>query len=115
MKQRHWRLFQDYCDYKDLQEVLRYHHDRFFAERRKRWDKDRKAKTKFDPKLPKYIIPESFIWYVFDALVGTFTGFKNGQGEEYREAPWREIIHRDLCTYNIFVAPPLSKDKGDPL
>jgi hypothetical protein len=25
MKQRRWRLFQDYCDYKNLQEVLLYY------------------------------------------------------------------------------------------
>jgi hypothetical protein len=120
MKQRRWRLFQDYCDYRDLQEVLVYYQDRFFAERRKQWDQDRKAKNKFDKRLPDYI-PESFIWYVFDALVGAFTGFKNGKGEEYREAPWREIIHFDLCTYKIFVAPPRRadgtynyNDKGNP-
>ncbi|KAH7068372.1 hypothetical protein BKA63DRAFT_607075 [Paraphoma chrysanthemicola] len=52
------------------------------------------------------VIDEAFIWHVFDSLANALLVLKNGSGVDIDGKEWKEIIHRDLYTSNIFVKPP---------
>ncbi|KAH7092316.1 hypothetical protein FB567DRAFT_625350 [Paraphoma chrysanthemicola] len=52
------------------------------------------------------VIDEAFIWHVFDSLANALLVLKNGSGIEVEGKEWKEIIHKDLYTSNIFVKPP---------
>jgi hypothetical protein len=49
------------------------------------------------------VIPEAFIWTVFDQLIDAFIvmGTGGGGGAEYEE--WHEIVHKDVHLQNILV------------
>jgi hypothetical protein len=57
-----------------------------------------------DHELPE-VIPESFLWHVFEQLVDVLTLLHQDNGQEIEGKPWREIVHRDIHTLNIFVKP----------
>ncbi|CAO2652089.1 Nn.00g003720.m01.CDS01 [Neocucurbitaria sp. VM-36] len=52
------------------------------------------------------VIPESFLWTVFDQLVDAFSVMGTGSVEDDgKKAAWNEIVHRDVHLMNIFVKP----------
>lgn len=52
------------------------------------------------------VIPEWFLWIVFDQLVDAFTMLGSGRiNEEDDDVDWNEIVHRDGHLGNVFVKP----------
>jgi hypothetical protein len=52
------------------------------------------------------VIPEWFLWIVFDQLVDAFTMLGSGRiNEEDDDIDWNEIVHRDGHLGNVFVKP----------
>lgn len=52
------------------------------------------------------VIPEWFLWRVFDQLVDAFTMLGSGRiNEDDDDVDWNEIVHRDGHLMNIFVKP----------
>jgi hypothetical protein len=49
------------------------------------------------------VIPESFLWTVFDQLVDAFTILGTGGVEGDDDEEWKEIVHGDVTLMNIFV------------
>jgi sRNA-binding protein len=54
---------------------------------------------------PIGVIPEEFLWHVFHSLVNALTILHQGSGHEVEGKPWKEIVHRDIHTGNIFIRP----------
>ena len=55
-----------------------------------------------DDELPD-VIPEKFLWTVFDQLVNAFTILGTGGDGEPEGEQWKEIVHKDVHLGNIFV------------
>ncbi|CAN9129838.1 unnamed protein product [Alternaria alternata] len=52
------------------------------------------------------VIPEWFLWIVFDQLLDAFTMLGSGRiNEEDDDVDWNEIVHRDGHLGNVFVKP----------
>jgi hypothetical protein len=61
-------------------------------------------------KLPD-VIPEWFLWIVFDQLVDAFTMLSSGRiNEEDDGTEWDKIVHVDGHLMNIFVKPPVGTE-----
>lgn len=69
------------------------------------------------------VIPEAFLWTVFDQLVDAFAILGNGGDNKAKDEKWKEIVHSDVHLQNIFVKkhenatgnplPPDPKDGDD--
>lgn len=63
----------------------------------------------FPTKEPKYVIPESFLWKIFDNLAEAYLMLGRGEvgetlGDEGPEhSGWQEMVHRDGHPGNIFI------------
>lgn len=87
-----------------VQEAPENHSDREFGDMS---DLEDWFDDELEDHLPE-VIPEAFLWHVFDQLVDAALIMQRGAnpfvpmaGEE----KWKEIVHRDMHTGNIFVKP----------
>jgi hypothetical protein len=55
------------------------------------------------PAKPQDVIPEAFLWRVFDQLLDAFHIMGTGGDEGPENEKWQEIVHRDVHLQNIFV------------
>jgi hypothetical protein len=55
------------------------------------------------PAEPQDVIPEAFLWSVFDQLLDAFHIMGTGGNESLEDESWQEIVHRDVHLQNIFV------------
>jgi serine/threonine protein kinase len=60
-----------------------------------------------------HTIPESFLWHVLRALVNALTMLHAGNNVTVPGKPWREIVHGDIYTLNVFLKPNGNNDQGD--
>ena len=51
------------------------------------------------------VIPEAFLWHVFDQLVDAALILHRGAEPLIGENKWKEIVHKDMHTGNIFMKP----------
>ena len=51
------------------------------------------------------VIPEAFLWHVFDQLADAALVMHRGAEPLIGERAWREIVHRDLHLGNILLRP----------
>ncbi|KAJ4317772.1 hypothetical protein N0V94_004770 [Neodidymelliopsis sp. IMI 364377] len=65
---------------------------------------DQFCSDEFDENLPP-VIPEAFLWQVFDQLAGAALIMQRGANPLVGRKKWKEIVHKDLHTRNIFVKP----------
>jgi hypothetical protein len=49
------------------------------------------------------VIPETFLWNVFDQLVDAFTILGTGGDDNAMGGRWKEIVHSDVHLQNVFV------------
>lgn len=65
------------------------------------------------------VIPEAFLWHVFDQLAGAALILQKGAEPFVGEKKWKEIVHKDMHTRNIFLKPAVegffgSNSEPDP-
>jgi hypothetical protein len=51
------------------------------------------------------VIPEDFLWHVFEPLVDALTILHQGNKTVSEGKPWREIVRGDIHCANIFIRP----------
>jgi hypothetical protein len=59
------------------------------------------------------VIPEAFLWHVFDQLVNAALVMHRGAVPLVGERPWREIVHKDLHLGNILLKPKTAEQSSD--
>lgn len=67
-------------------------------------DLEQCATEEISEELPE-VIPEAFLWQVFDQLVGAALVMQKGATPFVGETKWKEIVHRDIHFGNLFVKP----------
>ena len=58
------------------------------------------------------VIPEAFLWHVFDRLANAALVMHRGGRPFLGEREWREIVHKDLHLGNIFLKPAEESSDG---
>jgi hypothetical protein len=56
------------------------------------------------------VIPEDFLWHVFESLVNALTVLHQGGEHESKGKTRKEIVHRDIHSGNIFIRPEVGKE-----
>lgn len=57
------------------------------------------------------VIPEAFLWRVFQQLVEACTFLRDGAGRQMQiDREWRPILHRDLHLHKVFLQPQEKED-----
>ena len=59
------------------------------------------------------VIPEAFLWHVFDQLVNAALVMHRGAVPLVGEGPWKEIVHKDLHLGNILLKPKAAEQTSD--
>lgn len=146
--QRMYRLFNDACDFGSVASAMAYYSKIWSVYRLYRayqadqeeeepvptedWDQAFEAlglprnlgripeigKDRFDPEAME-VIPEAFLWRVFQELVEACMFLRDGNGVDVGAGgDWRPILHRDLHLQNVFLrsgqnklAAPLPDDR----
>jgi hypothetical protein len=114
MKERRYRLYNEVCDYGNLRGILD-HYSKLWAPRTVLYAENWKAVK--DLPEPADVIPESFLWEVFRALVDACLFMRDGATRTDGETPllvtmmppgqeWRPIMHCDIHLQNVFVKVP---------
>jgi hypothetical protein len=91
--------YQEYLEIKD--QDPEHHRDKEFDDMS---GLDQFYSDEFDENLPP-VIPEAFLWQVFDQLAGAALIMQRGADPLVGRKKWKEIVHKDLHTRNIFVKP----------
>jgi hypothetical protein len=59
------------------------------------------------------VIPESFLWTVFDQLVDAFIILGTGGAKKGTDKKWQEMVHLDVTLMNIFAKKAKGAEGGD--